>query len=58
MVAEGAAFATVRSSADAFVAYAAPASPRNIAAETPNRFISPPPDRFEYNGREVVPGLC
>jgi hypothetical protein len=38
-VAAGTAFVAMRSSADAFVAYAAPASPKIIDAETQNFFI-------------------
>src|SRR5258708_30685539 len=44
VVTAGAAFVTMMSSADASVAYAAPASPKIIAAKTANFFILPPPE--------------
>src|SRR6266849_2384946 len=52
-VAAGAAFVTMMSSADASVAYAAPASPKIIDAKTPTFFILPLPSTI---GREAVPG--
>src|SRR5258706_16338743 len=45
VVVAGAAFAAMMSSADASVAYAAPASPRMIAVGTPNFFMLAPLDR-------------
>src|SRR5580704_3638661 len=44
VVAAGTAFAAMMSSADASVAYAAPASPKIIDAKTPTFFILPPPE--------------
>src|SRR5258708_19460294 len=53
-VAAGVAFVAMMSSADASVAYAAPASPKIIAVETANFFTSPPSDRFEKLAKLVV----
>src|SRR5260370_3641986 len=47
--AAGADFVTMLPSDNACVAYAAPASPRIIAAETPNFFIAPPPTDSKYH---------
>src|ERR1700731_2494298 len=49
VVAAGAVFVTMMSSAEAFVAYAATASPRIIAVETSYLFILVPPDPFGHD---------
>jgi len=55
VVAAGTAFAAMMSSADASVAYAAPASPKIIDAKTPTFFIPPPPEYDRFRSCPTLP---